>query len=263
MSALSTQLALVALTVLSAISESVFAEQLQHEPDATILSSPTPPSLAPEQMPSGPVIITYGNGELTIQALNSRLADVLRAVSRETGTSIEVPVEAIERVFGEFGPGPVANVLRSLLNGSHFNYVMVGRSDNPDALARVTLTPKPVDMASGKDQERGRHATVAAVEANSSHTEPRESVPARAQALPVPSSLVPLHTQNLDANFMNALATELGPEAADMDPEQKRALEAMLAQLKMRSEQDSRTAEADSGASAPIPSPTKKRSGRR
>jgi hypothetical protein len=174
--------------------------------------------------------------------------------------SIEVPVDANERVFGEFGPGPVENVLRSLLNGSHFNYVMVGRSDNPDALARVTLTPKPVDMASGKDQGRGKHAEVAAVEVNSSHAEP---VPAQAQAMPAPSPLVPPDTQNLDANFMNALATELGPDAASMDPEQKRALEAMLAQLKMRGEQDSGTAEADSDASAPIPSPTKKRSGRR
>jgi len=247
--ALRSQFAFVALTALSAMSGSVYAVQLQDEPDAANLSSPAPPSLTPEQMPSGPVVITYGNGELTIQALNSELGDVLRTVSRETGALIEVPGEAKERVFGEFGPGPIANVLASLLNGSHFNYVMMGRADNPRALARVILTSKPADIAPGKNQAQAhsKRANVAVAEANSAQTQRSQPVPARAQAVPAPSSVVPPDAQNTDADFVDALATELGSEATTIDPE------ATLAQTKPRGGQDPGAVVADSNASPSIP----------
>jgi hypothetical protein len=212
-------------------------------------------------MPSGPVVITYGNGELTIQALNSRLEDVLRAVSRETGALIEIPGEAKERVFGEFGPGPVASVLASLLNGSHFNYVMVGRSDNLHALAHVILTSKPADPGSRNKQVQAhnRRAEAVAVDVNSSQTQPLQPVPEQAQAMPAPSSVVPPDPQNTNANLMDVLTAELGPEAANMDSEQRRALEAMLAQMKRRDGQDSGTAAAGPNGNASSPLPFRKR----
>src|ERR1700745_2622701 len=55
--------------------------------------APTPPGpvLFPpatlEQMPSRPAVVTLQNGELTIVAQNSSLAEILRVVSSRTGAS--------------------------------------------------------------------------------------------------------------------------------------------------------------------------------
>jgi len=75
-------------------------------------------------------------------ASNSTLGDILRAVRQQTGASVDVPGNATERVVGQFGPGPARDVLASLLNGSHFNYVLLGSAENPVALDRVILTSR-------------------------------------------------------------------------------------------------------------------------
>ncbi len=81
-------------------------------------------------------------GQLTITAQNSTLGDILRAVRNQTGAAVDVPANATERVVGNFGPGPARDVLSSLLNGSHFNYVLLGSATNPDALEHVILIVK-------------------------------------------------------------------------------------------------------------------------
>ncbi len=98
--------------------------------------------LRPEQMPATPPQVSFHGGLLTITAQNSTLGDILRAVRNQTGAAVEVPANATERVAGNFGPGPARDVLSSLLNGSHFNYVLLGSATNPDALERVILTVK-------------------------------------------------------------------------------------------------------------------------
>jgi hypothetical protein len=98
--------------------------------------------LRPEQMPATPPQVAFQRGLLTIIAENSTLGDILRAVRNQTGAAVDVPGNATERVVGNFGPGPARDVLASLLNGSHFNYVLLGSATNPDALERVILTVK-------------------------------------------------------------------------------------------------------------------------
>lgn len=85
--------------------------------------------------------VTYENEQLTIVAPNSTLADILRAVRKQTGADIEIPV-APERVVTHLGPGPARDVLAELLNGSRFNYVLVGSPANDAALTRVVLVAK-------------------------------------------------------------------------------------------------------------------------
>jgi hypothetical protein len=92
-------------------------------------------------MPAQPPQVTYQNGQLTIIARNSTLGDILEAVHQKTGAELDIPATATERVVTHLGPGPARDVLASLLNGSHFNYVMVGAANNPAALDRVILTP--------------------------------------------------------------------------------------------------------------------------
>jgi hypothetical protein len=95
-----------------------------------------------EEMPAMPPEVSYRDGQLTIVAENSTLADILRAVRAQTQASVDVPPSATERVVSHFGPGPARQVLAELLNGSHFNYVLLGSAADPAALDRVILTPK-------------------------------------------------------------------------------------------------------------------------
>ena len=96
-----------------------------------------------DQLPSAPPQVSFQDGLLTIVAQNSNLGDILREVRKRTGATIEVPANATERVAGKFGPGPARDVLADLLNGSAFNYVMVGSPSDPDTLASLVLTTKP------------------------------------------------------------------------------------------------------------------------
>lgn len=91
--------------------------------------------------------VTYENGQLTIVAPNSTLGDILRAVRKQTGADIDVP-DARERVATTIGPGPAQEVMSELLNGSRFNYILLGSPEDPKALTRVVLVARsPTDMA--------------------------------------------------------------------------------------------------------------------
>jgi hypothetical protein len=88
-----------------------------------------------------PPQVSYQDKQLTIVAPNSTLADILRAVRKQTGADIEIPA-APERVVTHLGPGPARDVLSDLLNGSRFNYVLLGSPGNDAILTRVVLVPK-------------------------------------------------------------------------------------------------------------------------
>lgn len=85
--------------------------------------------------------VTYQNNQLTIVAPNSTLAEILRAVRKQTGADIDVP-NAPERVVTRLGPGSPRDVIADLLNGSRFNYVLLGSPDNDALLTRVVLVAK-------------------------------------------------------------------------------------------------------------------------
>jgi len=85
--------------------------------------------------------VSYQNSQLTIVAPNSTLGDILRAVRKQTGAEIEIPV-APERVVTHLGPGPAREVMAELLNGSRFNYVLLGSPADDALLTRVVLVAK-------------------------------------------------------------------------------------------------------------------------
>jgi hypothetical protein len=88
-----------------------------------------------------PPQVSYQNAQLTIVAPNSTLGDILRAVRKQTGAEIEVP-SAPERVVTHLGPGPAREVVAELLNGSRFNYVLLGSPSDEAQLTRVVLVAK-------------------------------------------------------------------------------------------------------------------------
>src|SRR4051812_3231487 len=88
-----------------------------------------------------PPQVSFENNQLTIVAPNSTLGDILRAVRKQTGAEIEIP-SAPERVVTHLGPGPAREIVAELLNGSRFNYVLLGSPSDQTALSRVVLVAK-------------------------------------------------------------------------------------------------------------------------
>ena len=104
---------------------------------------PPPPPPTPEQMPAVPSRVLYTNGQLTIVAENSTLGDVLTNLHRTTGANIDVPPGANnDRIAVRLGPGEPADVVRQLLAGSRFDYIILGLPENASALSRVIITPR-------------------------------------------------------------------------------------------------------------------------
>ncbi len=117
----------------------------QAEPAA---AQPAPPPPTPEQGPSSPAEVSFQAGKLTIVARNSTMSDVLNAVKQKTGAAVEMPAVSSERVVGQFGPGAPRDVMAQLLNGSHYDYVLLGSPADPGALKKVVLMAR----ANGPEQ---------------------------------------------------------------------------------------------------------------
>ena len=98
-----------------------------------------------DQIPATPAKVSYEGGLLTISAQNSTMGEILRDVRKLTGASIDIPPHASaadERVITHIGPGTPRDVLVTLLNGSSFNYVMLGSDTDPAVVSNVILTSK-------------------------------------------------------------------------------------------------------------------------
>ena len=117
----------------------IAAKQVQPDPPPPV-APPVP--LTPAQMPATPPQVTYDNGALTIVAQNSTLGDILRAVHTQTGAVMDISGSATERVVSRFGPGSPRDVLAQLLNGSSYNYVILGSPTDAGTVQKVVLTPK-------------------------------------------------------------------------------------------------------------------------
>src|SRR6201997_1407064 len=132
----------------------------QAEPPPPLPSGPTGRPVPPMPLDTMAAVapqVTFENNQLTIVAPNSTLADILRAVRKQTGADIEVPA-APERGVTHLGPGPAREIVAELLNGSRFNYVLLGSPSDESALTRVVLvaksgpqeiTPTPNPVAAG------------------------------------------------------------------------------------------------------------------
>jgi hypothetical protein len=134
---------LLMVVALLAVSLRSRAQDVQAQQPQAAAQPPDAMPLTLAQMPQGPIIVSYQNGQLTIEAQNATLSSVLRAACNQTGTALDLPSDPDERLLGVFGPGPPREVFASLLNGSRFNYVMVGSVLDTSGLVRLTLSVKP------------------------------------------------------------------------------------------------------------------------
>jgi hypothetical protein len=127
-----------------------------HKTEKPLVLPPLPSGplsqLPMDQIPATPAKVSFQDGLLSISAQNSTLGEILRDVRRLTGAAIDIPPgsAASERVVTHLGPGAPRDVLAVLLNGSSFNYVMVGSNSDPAAVSSVVLLPKT--PSSGESQ---------------------------------------------------------------------------------------------------------------
>jgi hypothetical protein len=85
--------------------------------------------------------VSYEDGQLTIVAENSKLGDILAAVSERMGADIELPASASdERIWVRLGPGPARRVLAALLGGTDLDYVIQASETDPEGIQSVLLT---------------------------------------------------------------------------------------------------------------------------
>jgi hypothetical protein len=119
-------------------------------PATATLSPMGPPYPAPEipkpsrpaDMPPVPPQVSYRDGMLTVNAINSTMNSVLSAIRAKTGIQFDGAENSSERVAVNLGPAPEGDVLAGIFSGSGFDYVVLGRPDSPGTVQRVILTPR-------------------------------------------------------------------------------------------------------------------------
>jgi hypothetical protein len=85
--------------------------------------------------------IELRDGLIRVIAEHVPLRDVLKAISASTGAEVQFPMGALqEQIFVHSGLETPQDVVRELLKGSHFNYVILSSNGEPGGLMRLILT---------------------------------------------------------------------------------------------------------------------------
>ena len=117
-------------------------------PPVNVASAAAPPSLLDK--PAEPPRIDLAPGRLTIHADNSSLADILHRLTSDSGMTVD-GLGGDQRIFGSYGPGDPQEVLSTLLDGSGYNVVMVGRTETGTP-RQISLTPRGAAVPSSGTQ---------------------------------------------------------------------------------------------------------------
>src|SRR5258708_11416648 len=130
----------------------------KQQPLAPLPSGPQGPipQVPLDSVPALQPQVSYQNGQLSIVAPNSTLGDILRAVRKQTAAEMDIPTNATERVVTHLGPGPARDVMAELLNGSRFNYVLLGSQSDANLLTRVVLVAKSGSDTPGPNPQPGQ-----------------------------------------------------------------------------------------------------------
>ncbi len=105
------------------------------------------PAPAPE--PEKKVTIAFQDGLLSINSDKASLSEVLNEIHEKTGADIAIPAGAEQEVVAaSLGPAAPRDVVAKLLDGSHYNYIILGADGDMNKLGQVVLSPKgPANMS--------------------------------------------------------------------------------------------------------------------
>jgi hypothetical protein len=198
--------------VLAALLAGMLGAQPAVSPAQTLDAPPTP-ALSPEQSPPAAPQVLYSQGRLKISAHNATLRDVLAMVHAQTGTQIEGPAnQANERVVVELGPAPVGEVLRDLLQGSKFDYVIVGNADRPGVEKLILSIRGPAPAQSVAQAARAPEPPEEEPEVEEPAVAAPEPQPAPGQ--PTPGSPMPGQPMpGMQPNFPGAAIPPMGVDS--------------------------------------------------
>ena len=170
--------------------------------------------------------VSYAGGELTINAWNVPLGDVIEAIRVRTGIAVELPFEAMDDpVFDHVGPAPLRDALTQLLYGSGSNYVIRTSSQDPQTVTKLILSAQPRLASSGPPQQKVQPA------ANQADNEALLNGAGFNNEAPVPIQPVssPITQLGLPANFnVQQAATASGKTPGQiLDELQKRQMQVL------------------------------------
>lgn len=118
-------LALPCPTLLAAQAVSRPSEALASNAPIRVAASQPSPANQPPQ----PASITLHSGLLEITANNSSVREILNQLAHKSGMQI-TGLDRDYRVFGNYGPASPSAVLGQLLEGSGFNLIMIGQTQD-------------------------------------------------------------------------------------------------------------------------------------
>lgn len=150
-----------------------------------ISAAPTAP-----QTPTPPpknVEVSLQDGKLRIVAARASLAEVLNELRQQTGAEIVVPAGTEQEVVAvTLGPGSPREVLTKLLDGSHYNFIIVGTDQDANQVERLILSPKAMGGVNAMNQN-----AVEAVPVAQMQTPQRSSGPAPETPIPPTEDVQP------------------------------------------------------------------------
>lgn len=126
-------------------------------PNAMSSARPLPPSLLDK--PAQAARISLSGGQLSVDANNSSLTQILHDLSSTSGMTVD-GLDKDQRVFGVYGPGNPRDILSSLLDGAGYNFLLVGLTDagTPrevvlSARSNAPLTPSPSTPSAPEEED--------------------------------------------------------------------------------------------------------------
>lgn len=143
----------------SSSSETTTPPVAQLEENGTVLmaQATTPPDLPPAggqvstqqqgtaaaaQPEAPPPIAQVTDGKLSIHANGQPFGSVLDAVRSATGIAVEMPDRDSEPVFMNLGPVPMKDALMALVEGTRYNYMIVGSPTDAQRVTRLVLSAR-------------------------------------------------------------------------------------------------------------------------
>lgn len=126
--------------------------------------------------------VNWNGRELSINAKNSSLTQILADVSTATGVKVEGQ-SGDQRVYGSYGPAPARDVLNELLDGSDYNIVMVG--DSGEGTPRELVLSRKVKLAANQHGNRTSAASDDDGDDDTEQPEPAEPIRRRPFATPL------------------------------------------------------------------------------
>lgn len=225
--------------------------------ETPIAVAPPPPPLTPEQLPAGAPQVSYHGGLLSINSQNSTLGDILNAVRKLTGGTVDAPGTTLsERIATRLGPAPPKDVLLSLFSGSRFDYIILGSERNPNGIERIILTPREkgsIAQATGPARPAGNGAApglppAPLAEADADAEE--DTAPEREQVIeePSPQAMPPEQQQQPEPQVQQQQAAPgvepQNPQTEQQNPPQPKTPEQLLKELQdMQRQRQSPTAD--------------------